>query len=282
MPIRQSWLIILIVVFLVLYFIGRKKRRRRKPQYRNGNISEKAVYKQRTHFNYQEERSPEEKGAQGERFVARTELERLPLDLFFVFNDVILPTADGTTQIDHVVVADQGIFVIETKNYQGTIYGNERASEWYQYLGDQKYPFHNPLHQNYGHMKSLSANLQLRESVFVPIIVFPNQTKLNIDTQNTVLHSYELADYIRNYTSDSLLTEEEKYIACEVLRKGRSVDVATRQEHIMQVRERIRDKDAKIAAGICPKCGGKLILRNGKYGSFYGCSNYPRCQYTKK
>ncbi len=282
MPTQQSWLIILIAVFLVLYFIGRRKRHRRRPQYRNKNISEKSISPQRTHFNFKEAKSPEEKGAEGERFVATAELGRLPLDLFFVFNDVILPSADGTTQIDHVVVADQGIFVIETKNYQGAIYGNDRSSEWYQYLGNQKYPFHNPLHQNYGHVKTLSANLQLPELLFVPIVVFPNQTKLNIETQNTVLHSYELADYIRNYTSDSLLTEEEKYIACEVLRKGRSIDSVSRQEHIRQVQEKIREKDAKISAGICPKCGGKLILRNGKNGSFYGCSNYPKCQYTMK
>ena len=32
---------------------------------------------------------------------------------------------------------------------------------------------------------------------------------------------------------------------------------------------------------ICPKCGGKLRIRNGKYGKFYGCSNYPNCEFTK-
>lgn len=31
----------------------------------------------------------------------------------------------------------------------------------------------------------------------------------------------------------------------------------------------------------CPKCGGSLIERKGKYGKFYGCSNYPKCEYTK-
>ncbi|NLH92558.1 MAG: hypothetical protein GX481_08950 [Atopobium sp.] len=31
---------------------------------------------------------------------------------------------------------------------------------------------------------------------------------------------------------------------------------------------------------ICPKCGGKLILRNGKFGTFYGCENYPKCKFT--
>lgn len=32
----------------------------------------------------------------------------------------------------------------------------------------------------------------------------------------------------------------------------------------------------------CPKCGAKLIKRNGKYGTFLGCSNYPKCNFTKK
>lgn len=33
---------------------------------------------------------------------------------------------------------------------------------------------------------------------------------------------------------------------------------------------------------ICPKCGGSLILREGKYGKFYGCTNYPKCKFTKE
>lgn len=32
---------------------------------------------------------------------------------------------------------------------------------------------------------------------------------------------------------------------------------------------------------LCPKCGGTLVERNGKYGTFIGCSNYPKCKYTK-
>lgn len=30
----------------------------------------------------------------------------------------------------------------------------------------------------------------------------------------------------------------------------------------------------------CKKCGGLLVQRNGKFGSFYGCTNYPKCDYT--
>lgn len=32
----------------------------------------------------------------------------------------------------------------------------------------------------------------------------------------------------------------------------------------------------------CPKCNGCLVKRKGKFGEFYGCSNYPKCRFTKK
>ena len=36
-----------------------------------------------------------------------------------------------------------------------------------------------------------------------------------------------------------------------------------------------------IDNNICPRCGGTLIERNGKYGAFMGCSNYPKCKFIK-
>lgn len=56
-------------------------------------------------------------GELGESFVAEY-LEQLP-DGYYIYNDVVLPTERGTTQIDHVVVSKYGVFVIETKNYRG-------------------------------------------------------------------------------------------------------------------------------------------------------------------
>lgn len=48
-------------------------------------------------------------------------------------------------------------------------------------------------------------------------------------------------------------------------------------------RKQFRNKerrDEAVANGRCPRCGGSLILRNGRYGQFYGCSNYPQCNYV--
>jgi DNA topoisomerase-1 len=32
----------------------------------------------------------------------------------------------------------------------------------------------------------------------------------------------------------------------------------------------------------CPECGGEVVLRRGRYGSFFACANYPKCSYTKQ
>ena len=274
-------IIILVFVLLIFLLTGRKKKAyRAKPQYRRKSLRRDNLYLRDGRLSWEKEKSAEEKGAEGEWFVATAELGRLPGDLFFVFNDIIVPASDGTSQIDHVVVADQGIFVIETKNYQGTVYGNEKSSDWYQFIGNNQYPFHNPLHQNYGHVKTLSQALQMPETYFISIVVFPNQTKLNIEARDTVLHTYELADNIRNYTAKSPLTEKQRDLACARLKELMVHDSVKKQEHVNNVKKKILERDEKIKAGICPRCGGKLTLRAGKYGQFYGCSNYPKCGFT--
>lgn len=277
----------IIVLFLAVYFlIGKplakklERRYRRKQRQARHTASRPQSYL-RTKFDYLDEKSAEEKGEEGERFVAASALSKLPPELFLVFNDMILTTADGkTTQVDHVVIGSHGIFVIETKNYQGKVYGNESSSEWHQYLGQKDFPFHNPIHQNYGHVKTLASTLQVPESVFVPIVVFPNQTTLRIEAHSPVLHINELADYIRDYSSTCHLTEAQMNTFYQVLCDVQESNQSKKQEHIEYVQEKIQDRDTKIAAGICPRCGGNLVLKNGKHGSFYGCSNYPKCQYT--
>ena len=51
-------------------------------------------------------------------------------------------------------------------------------------------------------------------------------------------------------------------------------------KHVNEIKEAKYVKKQKEKSGMCPKCGGALVLRKGKYGKFYGCSNYPKCRYT--
>ena len=49
---------------------------------------------------------------------------------YYLFNDLTLETPDETTQIDHVIISRFGIFVIETKNFTGWIFGSENQKQW--------------------------------------------------------------------------------------------------------------------------------------------------------
>src|SRR5699024_4744879 len=41
--------------------------------------------------------------------------------------------------------------------------------------------------------------------------------------------------------------------------------------------EKEYDNEFKYERFECPKCGGRLIRKKGKFGYFFGCSNYPTC-----
>ena len=57
-------------------------------------------------------------------------------------------------------------------------------------------------------------------------------------------------------------------------------DKGSKKVHVQSVKQNVIEKKVKIENLICPRCNGTLKLRNGKYGSFYGCSNYPNCKFT--
>jgi len=63
------------------------------------------------------------------------------------------------SQIDHVVISKYGVFVIETKNYSGWIFGGENSFEWTQVIYKNKFKLYNPLRQNLGHVKAIKGNL---------------------------------------------------------------------------------------------------------------------------
>ena len=57
-------------------------------------------------------------------------------------------------------------------------------------------------------------------------------------------------------------------------------DKTARKQHVTSVKQNQARRDSAVSNGKCPRCGGNLFQRDGRYGRFYGCSNYPRCKYT--
>jgi hypothetical protein len=95
----------------------------------------------------------------GEALVRKTIRNTCLGSNWHLLNNVTLATSDGTTQIDHILLSRYGIFVIETKDYSGWIFGDAKSSQWTQVLYKQKFRFQNPLRQNYKHVKAVQVLL---------------------------------------------------------------------------------------------------------------------------
>lgn len=89
------------------------------------------------------------KGWLGEALVKLSAKLWLPADTYQPIHNVTLPTEGGSTQIDHIFVSRFGVFVVETKNMKGWIFGSERQAMWTQKIYKKTYKFQNPLRQNY-------------------------------------------------------------------------------------------------------------------------------------
>ncbi|HFU74991.1 MAG TPA: NERD domain-containing protein, partial [Arcobacter sp.] len=172
-----------------------------------------------------------------------------------------------------------GIFVIETKNYKGWIFGNEKSKSWTQSIFGKKNSFQNPLMQNYKHIKSLQKLLGLNENSFYNLVLFVGESTFKTDMPENVIDRGFSSYILRKKTILLSVTEVD-----EVVRKidtHRKADTfKTSREHRSSLKERYSDNT------ICPKCGSGLTIRTAKRGAkagknFYGCTNFPKCKYMR-
>lgn len=220
---------------------------------------------------------PKIKGFIGEYMVS-TKLSFLSGE-YHVFDDVYLNNNGHTTQIDHVIISPYGIFVIETKNYTGMILGTTDAEYWTKVMYKNKYKFYNPIKQNRGHIISLKRLLNLPDKYFFPIVVFHNNAEIKVYTTEDVINFYYLKKTINRY-KEQILSENEVKELCNKLKS--SLDTTKRKEkkHIQNTQRNVAQKEDMVNNRICPRCKGQLVIRQGKYGGFFGCSNYPSCKFT--
>jgi hypothetical protein len=217
----------------------------------------------------------------GEIKVAK-ELNKLLDDEHIALHDVLIMMDKGYSQIDHLLVSVFGIFVIETKEYSGWIYGNEESEYWKQKIFYRDYKFRNPIKQNWSHVFALKEVLWDFPNIeYHPIIVFVGSAELkNINSNTPVIYYEEIIQTIQKIEKTPTLTIREVHQIVEELQKLRLTDKESRNKHIENIQYKIEERENKKNQLVCPKCGGNLILNDGKYGKFYGCSSFPKCKYT--
>ncbi len=195
-----------------------------------------------------------------------------------VINNVTVAVDGKSSQIDHVVVYDRGIVCVETKNYSGRIYGEADQQQWTQVLayGKTKNKIYNPVKQNWTHVKRLETLLNNDIPIYSLVVFAQSNTKYI--KANNVVGLWGVRRWLNTIGKPATLSSEQIDAAAKEIQNLKDSNTVTAKEHVQEIRQ----MKADVENGICPRCGGKLVLRHGKYGDFYGCSNYPECKFTKK
>ncbi|MFN6431469.1 nuclease-related domain-containing protein [Eubacterium callanderi] len=123
-----------------------------------------------------------DKGKYGE-YLTYDKLRSLDGHKKFLFNCYIPKGNNETTEIDLIMIHSTGIYVFESKNYSGWIFGNESQKNWTQTLPNgnkvRKERFFNPIIQNKGHIKWLKNFLSNEvDTLYHSIIVFSERCTL--------------------------------------------------------------------------------------------------------
>ena len=210
------------------------------------------------------------KGEEGERVVESL----LSKDSSFhrlINNLVLLGDNNISHQIDHIFIRQNGVFVIETKNYYGEIKGQEDDSFWTRsYFAKGKLKtasFLNPLKQNNSHIRIIKRLIG-RE---YPIYCFVTFTQNNVNQLGlfNVCNADELLKRIKLITSDRETSEEEIEKIYQVLLYNEA-DI-NNEQHVNKVKEAEKDRKEyqkkmrlAIEKKICPNCGKTLVIKNGQ------------------
>jgi restriction system protein len=227
---------------------------------------------------------PSLKGRLGEASINFWVKRLLDQTAYHLIPNVTLPTPDGTTQIDHIIVSRYGIFVIETKTYKGWIYGNERDPQWTQVIYRRKERFQNPLRQNYKHTKTLSDLTGLPHGYFKSMVVFVGDSKFKTEMPTNVVHIRDFIRHIKSHETPIIKDEQVAEIAEVIQQWAGTVSDEQRRQHVKNLRRNKQAVHVDAGSPACPRCGAAMVLRTSrKDGSqFWGCPKYPACRGTRQ
>lgn len=162
-------------------------------------------------------------------------------DDYILLNDCTLPDdRAGTTQIDHILISPYGIFVIETKNYKGWIFGGERQKNWTQQIYKKRYKFQNPLHQNYKHEKVLRTVLEdLVEIEHIhSVIVFMPDCEFKTEMPANVFKGASWVDYVKGFDTEVISRMRMQRIRLRIEKEVLEKSWKTDRIHIENLKKR--------------------------------------------
>lgn len=218
------------------------------------------------------------KGWIGERFATFQMWFSLDRHSYTKFHNIIVPASNGTAQLDHIVVSQHGIFIIETKNKDGWIFGSENQAKWTQTFYGKKYSFQNPLRQAFRQKKVLAEFLNVDEPCIHVVVYFVGKCSFKTQMPSNVINT-GLISYIKQFRGQ-VLAQDEVNGVINTLEQHMAETTLTTNDHVRSLHERHNSNT------VCPNCGASLKLKTAKKGpnagaKFLGCETYPRCRFAR-
>jgi len=214
-----------------------------------------------------DDRTAVRKGELGE-YKIDIQLSQLPKDYMYL-SDLLIKnpkSSTGYSQIDHVIITPYGLFVIETKNYQGTIYGSKDRSTW---LINGKFKMMNPLTQNYGHIQGLKSFIEAKyHQYFISVISFTKRCTFKIEEElrkinsnELVIYDIELTQFINRKVAilklqykNPIFIKNEIETIYNALLNANITDAVIRKQHIDIIKEKKNITEKKEMENKCIVC----------------------------
>ena len=188
----------------------------------------------------------------------------LDKDKYHILENITLPVGDGSTQIDHVIISVYGVFVIETKNMTGWIFGDARQKYWTQTIYKHKSKFQNPLHQNFKHVRVLQDLLGLNQYQIHSVVVFIGDSTLKTEMPENVVQGQECVWFIKSKNRLVLSESDVEEIEQKILLHSLPPSRKTQRDHTRHVKQMNHKVDRKMNRKIKRKQMNRKVDRKIK------------------
>ena len=185
------------------------------------------------------------KGIMGELMITVLTRWKLNRQVYHLINNVTLTTEDGTTQIDHIIVSVYGVFVIETKNLRGWIFGRPNQKNWTLQHYKKRYTFQSPLHQNYKHIRALQSISNLEDKQLHSLVVFVGDSEFKTSMPDNVIYGGRFFQFIESKT-EKLLSPKQVIEITQAIQSNRiSKTLKTQRAHARHVQRLTADRQQR-------------------------------------
>ncbi|WP_277560367.1 nuclease-related domain-containing protein [Acinetobacter beijerinckii] len=147
-----------------------------------------------------------------------------------------------------VNLSPYGVFIVETKNYTGWIFGNARQKQWTQKIYKKSYKFQNPLHQNYKHIKVLEMVLSdvVDPQYLHSIVVFTARSEFKTDMPENVFRGKAWIEYVKRFDQQVISPMKLKRIKYRIEKEVLEPSWKTNRLHVEHLKQKEIEKKSTI------------------------------------